>query len=63
MNYMWPKLSPRGIIAVCDYGSFPNAIPLTVFLDEFIKKINSDAFVFGLINLLHKKELMHRMCH
>ncbi len=46
MNYMWPKLSPGGIIAVCDYGSFPNAIPLTVFMDEFIKEISSEAFIF-----------------
>jgi hypothetical protein len=46
MNYMWPKLSPGGIIAVCDYGSFPNAIPLTVYLDDFIKNICSDAFIF-----------------
>jgi len=46
MNYMWPKLSPGGIIAVCDYGSYPNAIPLTVYLDEFIKDISSEAFIF-----------------
>ena len=46
MNYMWPKLSPGGIIAVCDYGSFPNAIPLTVYIDEFIKEISSEAFIF-----------------
>lgn len=46
MNYMWPRLSPGGIIAVCDYGSFPNAIPLTVYMDEFIKDIGSEAFIF-----------------
>tara|TARA_B100000965_G_scaffold405215_1_gene438378 strand:- start:1038 stop:2045 length:1008 start_codon:yes stop_codon:yes gene_type:complete len=46
MNFMWPKLSPGGIICVCDYGSFPNAIPLTVYIDEFIKKIASEAFIF-----------------
>jgi hypothetical protein len=46
MNFMWPKLSPGGIICVCDYGSFPNAIPLTVYLDEFIKKIAEKAFIF-----------------
>ncbi len=48
MNFMWPKLSPGGIICVCDYGSFPNAIPLTVYLDEFIKQIADEAFVFRL---------------
>ncbi len=46
MNYMWPKLSPGGIIAVCDYGSFPNAIPLTVYIDEFIQTIRDEAFIF-----------------
>lgn len=46
MNYMWPRLSPGGIIAVCDYGSFPNALPLTVYLDKFIKKIKSKAFIY-----------------
>ena len=46
LNYMWPKLSPGGIIAVCDYGSYPNAIPLTVYVDEFIKDKGSDAFIF-----------------
>jgi hypothetical protein len=46
MNFMWPKLSPGGIICVCDYGSFPNAIPLTVYLDEFTKKIAEKAFIF-----------------
>ena len=46
MNFMWPKLSPGGIICVCDYGSFPNAIPLTVYVDEFIKQIADEAFIF-----------------
>ena len=46
MNFMWPKLSPGGIICVCDYGSFPNAIPLTVYIDEFIKNIANEAFIF-----------------
>lgn len=48
LNFMWPKLSPGGIICVCDYGSFPNAIPLTVYIDEFIKQIDAEAFVFRL---------------
>ena len=46
MNFMWPKLSPGGVICVCDYGSFPNAIPLTMYIDEFIKKIANDAFIY-----------------
>lgn len=46
INFMWSKLSVGGIICVCDYGSFPNAIPLTVYIDEFIKKISEEAFIF-----------------
>ena len=46
LNFMWPKLSPGGIICVCDYGSFPNAIPLTAYVDEFIKELGSEAFIF-----------------
>ena len=46
MNYMWSNLSPGGVIVVADYGSFPNGIPLTVYVDEFIKNIRSDAFIF-----------------
>jgi len=46
INFMWPKLSPGGIICVCDYGSFPNAIPLTVYIDQFIKKIADDSLIF-----------------
>jgi len=46
INFMWSKLSPGGIICVCDYGSFPNAIPLTVYIDHFIKKISDQAFIF-----------------
>lgn len=50
MNFMWPKLSPGGIICVCDYGSFPNAIPLTVYIDNFVKQIARDAFVYRVDN-------------
>jgi len=46
INFMWSKLSPGGIICVCDYGSFPNAIPLTVYLDQFTKKISDQALIF-----------------
>ena len=45
LNYMWPKLSVGGIIAICDYGSFPNCIPLTVVADKFFED-KADAFIF-----------------
>ena len=45
LNYMWPKLSKGGIITICDYGSFPNAIPLTMYCDEFFKG-KKDAFIY-----------------
>ncbi len=37
LNFIWPKLSLGGIISICDYGSFPNAMPLTVYTDKFIR--------------------------
>lgn len=46
LDFIWPKLSKGGIIAICDYGSFPNCYPLTVCVDEFIKKERSHVFVF-----------------
>ena len=45
LNFMWPKLSPGGIIAICDYGSYPNCIPLTVMTDKFFEN-KKDAFIF-----------------
>lgn len=45
LNFMWPRLSPGGIIAICDYGSFPNAIPLTMYCDKFFED-KKDAFIF-----------------
>ena len=45
LNYMWPKLSKGGIITICDYGSYPNAIPLTMYCDEFFKD-KEDAIIF-----------------
>ncbi|HEY8164592.1 MAG TPA: TylF/MycF/NovP-related O-methyltransferase [Gemmatimonadaceae bacterium] len=45
LNFMWPKLSPGGIIAVCDYGSYPNCVPLTVMTDKFLED-KPNAFVF-----------------
>jgi len=45
LNFMWPKLSPGGIIAVCDYGSYPNCVPLTVMVDKFFED-KTDAFIY-----------------
>jgi hypothetical protein len=45
LNFMWPKLSKGGIIAICDYGSYPNAIPLTMYTDKFLED-KDDAFIF-----------------
>jgi hypothetical protein len=42
---MWPKLSPGGILAVCDYGSYPNCVPLTVACDRFFED-RKDALVY-----------------
>lgn len=46
LNFMWPKLSKGGIIAVCDYGSFPNCYPLTVITDEFFEDKKSQVFIY-----------------
>ena len=46
LGYIWKKLSPGGIVAICDYGSYPNAIPLTVITDEFFRDKQDDAFIF-----------------
>ncbi len=45
LNFMWPKLSPGGIIAICDYGSYPNCVPLTVMTDKFFES-KDDALIF-----------------
>jgi len=45
LNFMWEKLSPGGIICVCDYGSYPNCIPLTVMTDIFLEN-KKNAIVF-----------------
>lgn len=45
LNHIWPRLSPGGIIAVCDYGSYPNCIPLTVMTDMFLED-KENALVF-----------------
>ncbi len=45
LNYMWSKLSIGGILAVCDYGSYPNCLPLTVACDRFFED-KKDALIF-----------------
>ncbi len=45
LEHIWKYLSIGGILAICDYGSYPNCIPLTMITDEFIKR-NKNAFVF-----------------
>jgi hypothetical protein len=45
LNYMWPKLSRGGILAVCDYGSYPNCVPLTVACDRFFEN-KKDAMIY-----------------
>lgn len=45
LNFMWPKLSKGGIICVCDYGSYPNCVPLTVITDKFFED-KDNALIF-----------------
>ena len=45
MEYIWPRLSSGGIVHTCDYGSYPNCLPLTYFLDEFERQ-NPDIISF-----------------
>ncbi len=45
LNFIWPKLSVNGIVAVDDYGAFPNCLPLTVVTDRFMKE-QKNAFLF-----------------
>ncbi len=39
LPFTWERLSQGGIVSVCDYGSFPHCLPLTVFVDEFFKQV------------------------
>jgi hypothetical protein len=44
----WSRLSKGGVILVCDVGSYPNAIPLTVYVKKFFNKIrNVNTFYTG----------------
>ena len=45
-SFIWSRLNIGGILAVCDYGSFPNALPLTVHVDKFIEDHQNEMFVF-----------------
>lgn len=45
LNFMWPNISQGGILCVCDYGSYPNCLPLTVFVDKFFEN-RTDALIF-----------------
>lgn len=46
LELMWKNLNKGGIIAVCDYGSFPNCYPLTVLTDIFIENNKNDILVY-----------------
>ena len=44
----WSRLSKGGVILVCYVGSYPNAIPLTVYVKKFFNKIrNVNTFYTG----------------
>jgi hypothetical protein len=32
---LWPSLQVGGLMHVCDYGSYPNCLPISAFCDEF----------------------------
>jgi len=40
LPYIWDRLSDNGVIAICDYGNYPNCMPITVMVDEFFKDKN-----------------------
>ena len=46
LEFLWPKLNKGGIIAICDYASYPNCYPLTVAVEKFFEKKNEDIFIF-----------------
>jgi hypothetical protein len=45
LPFIWERLTEGGLVAVCDYGSYPNCVPLTMYVDEFFSS-RHDAFVF-----------------
>jgi hypothetical protein len=46
LNFIWSKLSVNGIICVCDYGSYPNCLPLTYYCDEFVSNKKNCSFFY-----------------
>lgn len=46
LNFIWPRLSTNGIICICDYGSFPNCLPLTYYCDEFVSSKKDCTFFY-----------------
>ena len=47
MARVWPLVSTNGVVLFDDYGFFPNCIPLTAFVDEFVNT-HPAAFCFYL---------------
>jgi hypothetical protein len=35
LDLLWPKLQVGGIVQVCDYGSYPNCLPITALCERF----------------------------
>jgi hypothetical protein len=50
LNNVWPLLNKNGIIAICDYGSYPNCLPLTAYTNLFFED-KDDALVFQTSNM------------
>ena len=46
LNFIWSKLSINGIICICDYGSYPNCLPLTYYCDEFVSNKKNCSFFY-----------------
>ena len=46
LEFLWSKLNKGGIIAVCDYASYPNCYPLTVAVERFFKNKKKEVFIF-----------------
>jgi len=56
LDFIWSNLSVGGILAVCDYGSYPNCIPLTVLCDKFFEdKTNARIFYANKVGLYATK--------
>jgi O-methyltransferase len=42
---IWPMLSQGGVLVICDYGSYPNCLPLTALVNDFLK-FHKPGFVY-----------------